>query len=102
MTPLLIEPLYAERPEFFAHPLPDRAARQTASPGDWAKVVFRMPGGGLQQIWLVVESGDNNRPGAGYVGRLAPWGIGTKMEPLFSKPVRFGTDHVYRLLTSNN
>lgn len=100
MTPLPIEPLFAERPEFFAHPLLPRGERQTTAPGDWVKAVFRLPSGELKQVWLVVESA-HHRPGAGYVGRLAPWGFGTTPEPLFSAPVRFGTDHVYRLLKSN-
>jgi hypothetical protein len=102
MKPLPIEPLFTERPDFFAHPLAARATRQTTAPGDWVKLVFRLPGGELKQVWLVVEVADNSRPGVGCVGRLAPWGHGSVLEPLFTKPVRFGAEHVYRRLTSNN
>jgi hypothetical protein len=98
MTPLLIDPLFAACPEFFAHQRMADADRRSAAAGDWVKVVFELPDAGRKQVWLVVESADTNRPGEGYVGRLAPWGHGTDFELLLPGEVAFTSRHVYRLL----
>jgi hypothetical protein len=97
MTPLPVETLFAEQPDFFAHRLLERPERQNARRGDWVKVVVRLPAGNLKQIWLEVVSTDSARHGA-YTGRLADLGYADDLQRILTHDVRFDTQHVYRLL----